>query len=789
MTKAISQIIPRIERRLDYLIVLGLFLIILVPLLKVLLKPNQVAYGITEVTGDFELFYAYESIQRDALDEGEWILWNPYFAPGVPFGSIGALYPIFLLLRELPITTAAVFNWDTILHMWLAGLGMYALVRDLGGRRSAAVFSSVAVTFSGIVIPRFLAGQPRTVRILTWAIWVLLFYRRMLHKQTWMYLLLAITSVVLAQLVFIHPQYVIMVYLMPVSYFFYFAIQQLRDRAWRRLALGFVMSLLVAVLAVGLLAIRWIPILELSRHAWRTSGEFSLDMAYVVSLGLGELVMMFMPLIWVGVPTWQRLGFAAYFEIHPFVGVITLGLAPLALFAADKNSRRVALYLAIVACIGLALAIDGSPLFALLHTLVPILGNSGRFSFIWVVYVAVLGGLGLETLIQALSKQDNHTTIRRLRLVTIVLGFASAAALAVVILWKIEGIQLTTALQSAGYFDFIEADIFVLGQQRNLGMLLLTLFAATGLAWAATRKRLHTSVWGWLVVGGIVFEMYLFAWPMIVPQDATRLYDPTHPMAVLDLDPSEVRLENAGRLGPIYQAPSLGMNNPVGLSIMQPIRQLGMNGGRGSQLMAGGYYVSQTPLTDPELEEIQHSGSAYLYAHTDRWPRIYAAPAAHVVTDETEALALVADEEFDPFAVAIVIVDDERPNLPSSPSGELVEATAEFLDYRLNSLSARVEADHPVMVVFSETYYPGWNAWVDGEPAVIWRTNYAFRGVIVDAGEHVIDMAYRPKSFTVGATISAITLVILVILTVAYYVVRMRSRDGRDVEASVGEVS
>jgi uncharacterized membrane protein YfhO len=61
-------------------------------------------------------------------------------------------------------------------------------------------------------------------------------------------------------------------------------------------------------------------------------------------------------------------------------------------------------------------------------------------------------------------------------------------------------------------------------------------------------------------------------------------------------------------------------------------------------------------------------------------------------------------------------------------------------------------------------YYPGWAATVDGAAAPIYRTNYAFRGVSVPAGEHTVDFRYRPASVRYGAYASMTSIGIVVLL-------------------------
>jgi uncharacterized membrane protein YfhO len=74
-------------------------------------------------------------------------------------------------------------------------------------------------------------------------------------------------------------------------------------------------------------------------------------------------------------------------------------------------------------------------------------------------------------------------------------------------------------------------------------------------------------------------------------------------------------------------------------------------------------------------------------------------------------------------------------------------------------------------LVLSDQWYPGWHGYVDGQPQEIYRANYLFRAVQLDAGSHLVEFQYRPVSFLVG---SVITLVVLGCL--ALFVLRHRSR-------------
>lgn len=66
------------------------------------------------------------------------------------------------------------------------------------------------------------------------------------------------------------------------------------------------------------------------------------------------------------------------------------------------------------------------------------------------------------------------------------------------------------------------------------------------------------------------------------------------------------------------------------------------------------------------------------------------------------------------------------------------------------------------LAVFSEVFFPwGWNCTIDGKEAEIGRVNYLLRAVRIPAGNHTIEMTFRPTS--VSATVSAARIAVIII--------------------------
>ncbi len=97
-------------------------------------------------------------------------------------------------------------------------------------------------------------------------------------------------------------------------------------------------------------------------------------------------------------------------------------------------------------------------------------------------------------------------------------------------------------------------------------------------------------------------------------------------------------------------------------------------------------------------------------------------------------------------------------------------ATIRLTTYEPNRLVYEANAPKDGVVVFSEVYYPGWQATIDGQPANIARADYILRALYVPAGKHTIEMRFDPKSVhvTEGIAYGAMALLILALTGVIW---------------------
>ena len=102
--------------------------------------------------------------------------------------------------------------------------------------------------------------------------------------------------------------------------------------------------------------------------------------------------------------------------------------------------------------------------------------------------------------------------------------------------------------------------------------------------------------------------------------------------------------------------------------------------------------------------------------------------------------------------------------------------------YEPNQLTYEVNSSKGGVVVFSEIYYPGWQATVDGVEQELGRVNYVLRALQVKPGRHEVVLSFFPKSIDRTETVAyvAYAVLFLVLLFLAYKVYRDRRRDSSD---------
>jgi len=142
------------------------------------------------------------------------------------------------------------------------------------------------------------------------------------------------------------------------------------------------------------------------------------------------------------------------------------------------------------------------------------------------------------------------------------------------------------------------------------------------------------------------------------------------------------------------------------------------------------------------------------------------------VMDSKAMLSRMTSKDFHPERE--VLLEEEPPHPVPLPIGGEEKAKrekgVEFVSESNNRLRLLVKAPENTFLVLNDTYFPGWKAFVDGKETKIYRADYTFRAIPLNAGTHQVEFIYDPLSFKLGAAIS----ILGIIGCVAIYLLRRK---------------
>lgn len=156
----------------------------------------------------------------------------------------------------------------------------------------------------------------------------------------------------------------------------------------------------------------------------------------------------------------------------------------------------------------------------------------------------------------------------------------------------------------------------------------------------------------------------------------------------------------------------------------------------------------------PGLEQLPANDRVALFRAPGAPGRFFSPPEARPVASDDEARGVLTSAGFE--VSRTVLLHGEGVEASTGTPG-----TVEVLEQRATEVRLRVTRDDPGWLVAVQTWFPGWEATVDGFPTELRRANHAFSAVPVDAGVHDVVLRYRPRSVLYGVVVSGAALVVL----------------------------
>ena len=663
------------------------------------------------------------------LQAGEWHagrlpLWDPYLWGGQPLlaqAQPGTAYPVNWLLFSLPLQDGWIsqkfLHWYFVLLHYMAALFCYFLCRDLKRSRWASLIAGTVYGLAGFfgttVWPQMLNGA-------IWAPLVFLFSLRVFRGERPVpNAALAGASLGLAWLAGHHqsPLY------LSLTIGILWCYQMFRTgpshwTMWKPILVFGLFAGLVGALQIlpsyeyGQLASRWVGTENLAR--WNDTVPYAVHTRYGLdSEGLLSIV----------IPGIEN-------NASPFMGIAAFSLALLAICFGWRYPEVRCLTVAGIC--GLLFALAGqNVLHGVIYSLVPIVEKARNPSHAIAIFnfaFAVLVAYGIDEL----SSQEDR--------------------------WK--GWPAGIAVASGSLLVFA-AGLELLGKHIRDGRIpVAAFFALLFAAVLAARRlgRIGRNAACMAALCCIVMELGLVVgYHFPHNSEKTRLAELTamaqdsDVVAFLRKQTRPFRVEVDAKDVPYNFGQWYGIETIDGYVAGVTSNRLVNDAysARFRSLAGVAFSLSRKPLRQGWKQVFEGASGLKVFANPDVFPRAWAVHRVTMVNTEDQINTFTTQTNNDLHNSA-VLLGGAPPALDNCAGNDQVEV--------LRHQSDRVEiaASLPCkgLVIVSDTFFPGWEARVDGRKTPIREAYGVFRAVEVAAGRHTITMAFRPKSIYLGALLS-----------------------------------
>ena len=764
-------------------------------------------------------FYPWRVFAQQEWRAGRLPLWNPYVYGGTPFianDQSAVFYPINLLLSWLP--TPLIPGWSACLRLFIAALGMYALLRVWRKSVTASLVAGLTFALGSFTIP--LLGHPHT-NVGVWLPWMVLAADQIIFSaRPWRWVGLG-GLVIGVQFLGGHAEtsfFALMVWgvyglvalwrarVPSPSQSARFA--QSADRItsvephcknghflFKTSLTKFGLLALSFVLGTALAAVQLAPFLELLPQSnyflHRSQVAQTQPLIYT---GFWRNSAMFITILlpnFFGNPItdtwWIGTGFGNY------TGVLYMGILPLFMAGLGAWRQRRDWRVAFFALLGLFwLGVLGRwPIIDWIRRL-PLLNVTSFSLVVYCFSVAVLAGWGFDLLWR---DEDSPQNARRLARPLFV--FAGLGGLGLGGVYLALRVFKDTFLRWGRHYvetqvygrpphpypleyylaqleDRYRQIVSAFDPRRVMPYLpVLAALAGALILWAVWKNRLRPNRAKTLLVAVIVIDLWTFGSGFNPTLPTEQLVPQTPALDFLMQHQGYDRVAVIGEGLP----PNTGM--PFGLfdirgydvyvgrydALLSTLDQdpdgllFTEYNNRIFDLLGVRYLLSAEPLTEQEHLKLVYDGEIYIYERAPL-PRAYLTGAYQVIGDDQTLLARLGDPET--LSRRWVFLETD-PGIPSD--AQALPGSARIIAYQPNRVKVQTAAQSAQLLVLSDTFYPGWKAFVDGRETPIYRANYTFRAVLVPAGEHTVLFDYRPFSFYVGLWTSLVSAGILTLVT------------------------
>jgi hypothetical protein len=646
------------------------------------------------------LRYVYAS----ALRAGDSILWSSAFYSGLYLhgeGEAGMVHPLHLALyRFLPLDVA--FNLELMATYAAALLGMRLCLARFPLSRESTWVGAMVFAFSGFNLLHLMhVNGMAVVAHIPWLLWTthVALTSPSPRARTWAFV--GFAAGLGSALLLGHPQYV---WIALVAVGTLAAGLTITGAAWRRLQL----LVLAVVCGVCVGAVQWLPTLDALGSSVRSSPSETFRLSF--SLSPVNLLQLWSPHAFAQ-RAYTRPDEAAVHEFSVYNGAFcSLALVWIAVRWRALRRRALASSCLVMAGFSLVLALGRYggvyPLLAVLPG-VSAFRAPARFLVLFHLSLSALAAIAFDDLLAVLRSGERLAT-GRLWLLAIPAGLSAATTLGAVVFagssWaSAHGVSFSS-LTAAAPWSLV-----------MIAVALLMVAAGRGARWAPSLLVMVTAldlgVWGY---------GYIYAGGRV--------------QAITDLV-NAAPAPPAARAGDLYEPTATGNGPPENLGVLRGLRlSTGYMGLRPSSVLTG-------DLVAMRIAGVawRHDGTAWVPI-PDPMPRVRLLADIRRADDSESVRAMVSGIDMGRVAVVSGAVRD----VAGTPGA------VRIVSDRPGRLLVESHATAAQMLVTTERFHAGWQAFQDGRPVPASRVYGDFLGCRVDAGDHRVELTFEPASLRNG---------------------------------------
>jgi len=724
--------------------------------------PNKAQYFDT-----LRQIYPWKTFVINSLENSSFPLWNPHNFSGSPllanFQS-AVFYPFNFVYFLFP----QIWAWTSLvmLQPFLALIFTFLYSRKIGISRLGSYFASISFSFSSFMTVWL---EYNTIgHVILWLPLILLSLEKLFEKKTVIWPLILAFSIV-SSLFAGHIQ--IFTYLLMFVLIYTFARK-------RKVSL-FLVCLFALSLGIG--ALQVIPGIELIMQAARSAHSYDLIVNKIL-IQSWQLVMLFVPDFF-GNPATRN-----YWIQDTYVGdVIYIGLIPLFFVALSffiKKNFFVKFFILTTAIFFILITLN--PLTQLIYKInIPLISSSSSNLLVFIICfsMSILCGFGIDVFIKnKYSFKKIFQILIPFILVFVVLWFV------VIILPKFHlfGWENNLSISSrnllyATSILILAISLFVIAIFNNklkhaivICLLLITIcdlwknfqkfnpfspveftFPTTSIFEFVKNNNGINRYWGY---GSGIIEANFATQNLVFSTDG---YDPLYPK----------------RYGEFIQASADGK---IATEFTNRTRSDAfIANGDGEEKFAenhfrlkildllGVKYILDRNENTSIQEDFPLDRFSLVYEQ-DGWkifenkksvPRLFLANNYKIFFGKEDFEKIFFDNSLDASKTVLL---EEYPGFQANDLGKIGEL--DLISYLPHEININVRTISKNILFLSDTYYPGWKAYIDGKETKIYRANYAFRAITVPTGDHRVKFIFDPMSFKIGYVISLASLVLLIAL-------------------------